>query len=174
MHQHDLGERRAEEALGARVNVVDAQLGVLRERVSVARLDEHREQRQVAAHVEHAADARGGDVVVHPVQHAVELHLPLVRHQLLVMLEDVLQQTQAVAGRAFLRIEVAPHRAGGRLELGLVLRFLLAIRNAQAHRVAKIAHGVAPSPERSPLGSGAGPRSGTCVGSGGPGTSRKN
>ena len=64
LHQRDGGQRRAVEALRARVQVVDAQPGVVRERVAVARLDQQHEQRQVAAQVEYPGRARGEHVVV--------------------------------------------------------------------------------------------------------------
>jgi hypothetical protein len=121
LHERDLGQRRAEEALRARVDVVDAELRVTGERLAVAGLDQHREQRQVATHVEDAAGARRGHVMVDRVANAVELDLAAVGDQLLVVREDVLQQAEAVAGGAILRIEVAPHRAGRRLELGFIL-----------------------------------------------------
>ena len=57
LHQRNLGERRAEEIVDARVHVVDAQPRVMRERVAVARLDQQHEEREIAPEIEHPRHA---------------------------------------------------------------------------------------------------------------------
>src|SRR5262249_60749411 len=124
----------------ARIVVVDDLLRVLRGGPAALGLDEHRKRRQVPADIEYARDARGGDVVVDGVAQAVDFDLALVGDELAIVREDVLQQPEAVAGRAVFRIEVAPHGSGRRLELGLVLRVGTSVWHAKAYSVAEGCH----------------------------------
>jgi hypothetical protein len=94
---------------------------IARQRFAVPGLDQHREQRQVAAEVEHTLHLRSGDVVVRVAGFALEQHAPLVQFELLVVRPDVVQQPEAEARHA-LRVEHPPDHA----VLGVELDFELA------------------------------------------------
>ena len=67
----------------------------------------------------------------------VDLDARAVRHQLLIVRENVLEQPEAVARRAA-RLEISPDGLAGRIEFGLVLRIRRPVRNAKAYRITHV------------------------------------
>ena len=138
LHQRNRGQRGAEIVLHAGMDVVDAQPGVMHQRVAVARPDQQQEQRQIAAQVVHPGHARTGHVVVHLVHGTLEFNVAAVCGQFAAEGAQVLEQSQVEAGVAPL-VHVAPDCLGCGLVLELHFRVGPAYA-AQAGCVAKIAH----------------------------------
>jgi hypothetical protein len=138
LHEGDGGESGAGVVVGAGMDIVDAEAGIMIEAGAVGGADKVEEEREVAAETEDLRHGGSGDVGVDLVFDAVQFEVEGVGGKFLVVAVDVVEEAEVEAGDAA-GAHVAPEGAGGGIELAVA--FLPgSVAYPQTGRVVRIAH----------------------------------